>query len=415
MPSSSENLKIEVKGLVKSFGDVVAVDHVSFTVERGEVVGLLGPSGCGKTTVLRALAGLEDITEGEILLDGQLVASTSRHIMVPPEKRRLGLVFQSYALWPHMTVHDNISYSLHSRKLPKPAREKKIQEALELVGLPDLGRRYPAQLSGGQQQRVALARSLSYEPDIVLLDEPLSNLDMKVRERMRGELRALLKRLGLTSVFVTHDQEEAFVISDRIFLMNKGAVVQEGVPEDLYTRPSTPFVAEFIGRANILDASLIETSEEGRKARFKVPEMRVELICERPEGVSKDSAQLVVRYNEMSCSARPKGSENEFPGKVLSREYRGSVTDHRIQVGDAILVVTTHKFCGASESSLPSDIYVQIPPGAIMPIRRRSKAPPGPAAAAAASGTAPIPRARILENQPTSASPPVATAPPTSA
>ncbi len=381
MSSGTGDAKIQVNGLVKSFGPVVAVDHVSFKVGRGEVVGLLGPSGCGKTTVLRALAGLEDITEGEIFLDGKLVASTSKHVMVPPEKRKLGLVFQSYALWPHMTVHDNISYSLHSRKLPKPEREKKIQEVLDLVGLSDLGKRYPAQLSGGQQQRIALARSLSYEPDIVLLDEPLSNLDMKVRERMRGELRSLLKRLGLTSVFVTHDQEEAFVISDRILLMNKGAVVQEGVPEHLYAQPVSPFVAEFIGRANILNASVVDVSEEGRKARFRIPEMRVELVCKRPEEIPRDSTQLAIRYNEMSCSRNATGKENEFLGKVLSREYRGSVTDHRVQIGDAVLVVTTHKFCGSSEDPISSELYIQIPPTAVMPIVRRSqeRAPPIPA------------------------------------
>ncbi len=372
MSAGPGDVKIEVDGLVKSFGNVVAVDHVSFKVRKGEVVGLLGPSGCGKTTVLRALAGLEDITEGEIFLDGKLVASTSKHVMVPPEKRKLGLVFQSYALWPHMTVHDNISYSLHSRKLPKENKEKKIQEVLDLVGLSDLGKRYPAQLSGGQQQRIALARSLSYEPDIVLLDEPLSNLDMKVRERMRGELRSLLKRLGLTSVFVTHDQEEAFVISDRILLMNRGAVVQEGVPEHLYAEPTSPFVAEFIGRANILNASVVETSEGGRKAKFKIPDMRVELVCERPAEIPRDSTQLAIRFNEMSCSRNATGRENEFYGKVLSREYRGSVTDHRIQVGDAVLVVTTHKFCGSSEDPTSSEIYVQIPPTAVMPIVRHS-------------------------------------------
>ena len=368
MSSAHGDVKIEVDGLVKSFGSVVAVNHVSFKVGKGEVVGLLGPSGCGKTTVLRALAGLEDITEGEISLDGRLVASTSKHVIVPPEKRKLGLVFQSYALWPHMTVHDNINYSLHSRKLPKAQREKKIQEVLDLVGLSDLGKRYPSQLSGGQQQRIALARSLSYEPDILLLDEPLSNLDMKVRERMRGELRSLLKRLRLTSVFVTHDQEEAFVISDRILLMNNGEVVQEGTPDSLYAEPSSPFVAEFIGRANILNASVVDTSEGGRRARFRIPEMRAEVVCERAEDIPKDSTQLAIRFNEISCSHGSTGKANEFLGKVLSREYRGSVTDHRVQIGDAVLVVTTHKFCASSEDPSSSEIYIQIPPSAIMPI-----------------------------------------------
>jgi len=383
MPGSGAP-KIEVNGLVKSFGSVVAVDHVSFKVDKGEVVGLLGPSGCGKTTVLRALAGLEDITEGEILLDGKLVASTAKHIMVPPEKRRLGLVFQSYALWPHMTVHDNIAYCLHSRKLPKAEREKKINGALELVGLADLAKRYPAQLSGGQQQRIALARSLSYEPDVVLLDEPLSNLDMKVRERMRGELRSLLKRLGLTSVFVTHDQEEAFVISDRILLMNRGAVVQEGSPEQLYSEPANPFVVEFIGRANIFSAEFEEFTEGGHKARFRIPQMKAEFVCERPEEIPKDANQVAIRFNEISISRNPTRSANEVLGKVLAREYRGSVTDHRIQVGDAQLVVTTHKFCASSESPTSTDIYVRFPPTAILPVAKAASAAAKPALAVTA-------------------------------
>ena len=363
--------KIEVTGLVKSFGAVIAVNDVSFKVNKGEVVGLLGPSGCGKTTILRALAGLEDISEGEIFLDGNLVASPSKHVMVPPEKRRLGLVFQSYALWPHMTVHDNIAYCLSSRKLPKEEKEKKIAEALELVGLPDLGKRYPSQLSGGQQQRIALARSLSYEPDVVLLDEPLSNLDMKVRERMRGELRSLLKRLGLTSVFVTHDQEEAFVISDRILLINKGAIVQEGTPEELYSEPASPFVVEFIGRANIFKSEFREFSEEGHRARVGIPDMHAEFVCERPETIPKESTHVAVRFNEIAISRNPTDGVNEVRGKVLSREYRGSVTDHRIQVGEAQLVVTTHKFCASSESTSSSDIYLRFPPSAILPVVKR--------------------------------------------
>ncbi len=369
MPDSGPP-KIEVQGLVKSFGGVLAVNDVSFKVDKGEVVGLLGPSGCGKTTILRSLAGLEDITKGDIFLDGKLVASPSKHVMVPPEKRRLGLVFQSYALWPHMTVHDNIDYCLHSRKLAKHEREKKIAAALELVGLPDLAKRYPSQLSGGQQQRVALARSLSYEPDVILLDEPLSNLDMKVRERMRGELRSLLKRLGLTSVFVTHDQEEAFVISDRILLIDKGAVVQEGSPEELYSEPSTPFVVEFIGKANIFKSEFEEFSDEGRKAVFRVPEMKAQFVCERPEPIPKNSTHVAIRFNEIPLSRTPTGGPNEVRGKVLAREYRGSVTDHRIQVGDAKFVVTTHKFCASSESPTTSDIYVRFPPSAILPIIR---------------------------------------------
>ena len=220
--------KIEVQSVVKRFGKVIAVDGVSFAVKEGEILGLLGPSGCGKTTILRSISGLEEIDGGKILLDGAVVSSPAEKKFVPPEKRRLGFVFQNYALWPNMTVKQNIAYCL--RGLSKEEKERRIANSLELVGLSDVGSRYPSQLSGGQQQRVALARSVSYEPKVILLDEPLSNLDQKERERVRGELRLLLKRIGITTVFVTHDQEEAFVICDRVILMNNGVDRAGGHP-----------------------------------------------------------------------------------------------------------------------------------------------------------------------------------------
>ena len=239
--------KIEAEGVVKRFGRVMtAVDGVSFAVKEGEILGLLGPSGCGKTTILRSISGLEEIDAGKIFLDGVVVSAPAQKIFVPPEKRRLGFVFQSYALWPNMTVKKNIEYCL--KGFSKAEKERRIANSLDLVGLSDVGERYPSQLSGGQQQRVALARSISYEPKVILLDEPLSNLDQKERERVRGELRVLLKRIGITTVFVTHDQEESFVICDRVILMNKGKIEQEGTPDSLYTSPSNLFVAEFIGR-----------------------------------------------------------------------------------------------------------------------------------------------------------------------
>ncbi len=361
---------IEVKDEVKKFGKVVAVDHVSFKVKEGEVLGLLGPSGCGKTTILRSIAGLEEINEGEILLDDQLVTSVSKKIFVPAEKRKLGFVFQSYALWPHMTVKENLKYCLHSSKFPKAEVERRIKDALEIVGLSGLEDRYPSQLSGGQQQRIALARNISYHPKVLLLDEPLSNLDLQVRERVRGELRSLLKRIGITSIFVTHDQEEAFVISDRTILLNKGKMVQEGSPNELYSKPANSFVAEFIGRTNVLRATLVKDMPEKKMVRLAITDFGTEMTCQYEGELPKEIAYVTIRYNEIGLSsAKPVTDENVVKGEILSREYRGSVTDHKIQVGNAQIIVTTHRFCSASESPTASGAtYLRISPHAIRPL-----------------------------------------------
>ncbi len=359
--------KIEVRGVVKRFGRVPAVSGVSFAAVEGEILGLLGPSGCGKTTLLRCIAGLEEIDEGKILLDGKVVTSPAEKIFVPPEKRRLGFVFQSYALWPHMTVNQNIAYVL--KGLSKEEKGKRIAGSLGLVGLPDIGQRYPAQLSGGQQQRVALARSVSYEPKVLLLDEPLSNLDQKERERVRGELRSLLKRIGITTVFVTHDQEESFVICDRVILMNQGRIEQEGTPDSLYTSPANLFVAEFIGRGNILRAELTAIDRMAHIATLRIPEMQVDLTCEYDGEFPDKVSSVVIRRNEISVSqGRPDFKENVLRGQVIAREYRGAVTDNRVKIGDAEIIATTHKFGDSSEMEEEGTIYLHVPPRAIKPI-----------------------------------------------
>ena len=363
--------KIEVKDVVKKYGRVMAVNDVSFHVKEGEILSLLGPSGCGKTTLLRAIAGLEDIDDGEILLDGTIITSPKKKIFLSPEKRLLGLVFQSYALWPHMKVRENVSYGLKVRKFKKDEIDKRVKSALETVGLSGLEGRYPAQLSGGQQQRVALARNIVYEPKVLLLDEPLSNLDRKVRERMRGELHVLLKRIGVTAVYVTHDQEEAFVISDRIILMKDGKIVQEAQPRELYEEPKCTFAAEFIGRANILKAKVKMIDEKKKTARLQLPEIGTELICKYDCDVfPKDVSQVLVRYNEIAMyESEPTCNDNVVQGEVVSRDYRGSVTDHKVNVGDAQLIVTTHKFCTMSRSTEKKEIFLYIPPEAIKPVK----------------------------------------------
>ena len=359
--------KIQVQELVKRFGGVKAVDGVSFSVGDGEILGLLGPSGCGKTTVLRSISGLEEIDAGRITLDGTTVSSPKEKVFVPPEKRRLGFVFQSYALWPHMTVKQNIDYCL--KGFSKQEKKKMIANALELVGLTDVADRYPSQLSGGQQQRVALARSVAYEPKVILLDEPLSNLDQKERERVRGELRTLLKRIGITTVFVTHDQEEAFVICDRVVLMNAGKVEQEGMPEDLYASPANLFVAEFIGRGNILKAELKSVDRRAGIVTLRIPELDAELTSQYEGELPDNVSHVVIRRNEIDLSkAKPNFKENMLSGKVVAREYRGAVTDNRISVGNAEFIVTKHKFEMDSEIEEGEDVYLHIPPRAIKPL-----------------------------------------------
>jgi len=239
-------VRVELKGVLKGWEDFkLTVDHLE--ARDGEFLTLLGPSGCGKTTTLRIIAGFEKPERGEILFDGKRVND------LPPYERGIGIVFQDYALFPHMTVFKNIAFGLEMKRLPKAEIERRVRWALELVGLEGLENRYPEQLSGGQQQRVALARALVVEPDVLLLDEPLSNLDAKIRERLRGEIKRIQRELGITTVYVTHDQEEAMAVSDRIAVMNVGRVEQVGKPLELYYRPRTEFVARFLGLSNILE------------------------------------------------------------------------------------------------------------------------------------------------------------------
>ena len=243
-------MTIELRNITKKFGDCVALDNVSLTVDEGEFVTLLGPSGCGKTTLLRIVAGFLQPDEGEVCLNGELV----NHI--PPNQRPTGMVFQSYALFPHMTVEKNISFGLRMHKLPKAEIKKKVEEAAELVGIADMLGRYPSQLSGGQQQRVAIARTLAIKPSALLLDEPLAALDRKLRIGMRTELRKLVLQVGITTIFVTHDQEEALTMSDRIAVMDKSLIVQYGTPMEVYDKPKSTFVASFIGNSNLFKGSL---------------------------------------------------------------------------------------------------------------------------------------------------------------
>jgi len=246
---------LALDGIVKRYGDVPALGPVSFTVEEGEFLTLLGPSGCGKTTTLHVIAGLLEPDSGRLSMRGDDITA------LPTDRRGMGVVFQNYALFPHKTVEENIGFGLRMRRVPKPQIRERVREMLDVVGLPGVEARYPRQLSGGQRQRVALARAMVIHPPVLLLDEPLSNLDALLRKQMRSELRAIQRRIGITAIYVTHDQDEAFEMSDRVILLNQGRIEQIGSPERLYDRPETRFAAEFIGDANLIEGEVVETDD----------------------------------------------------------------------------------------------------------------------------------------------------------
>lgn len=329
MHQESASPALSVRNLRKAFGGTVAVADFTLEVAQSEIVSLLGPSGCGKTTALRCVSGLERLTAGEIDIAGQVVASSSTH--VPTHQRRVGLVFQSYALWPHMTVAANVGYGLEVLRVSGAEARRRVDDALALVDLADLGHRLPSQLSGGQQQRVALARSLIVRPRLLLLDEPLSNLDAALRDRVRTDLRALLKRIGIASIFVTHDQREALSISDRVALMAHGHIVQVGRPEELYENPDSVFAAEFLGGANLLPVE--DLRESGGLASGHVP--GVGAIVGRVARTPLGGRYLARVHRAQARLAHPgaPGDGNRWRGRVRQRIYEGAVVEYTVDLG----------------------------------------------------------------------------------
>ncbi len=308
---------IEFTEVVKRYGEALAVDRISFSIRRGELVTFLGPSGCGKTTSLRLIAGLELPTSGSILIGGRDVSRD------PASERNVGMVFQSYALFPHMTVLENVAYGPVIRGGDKRAAREKAHEILALIGLGGLEARLPSELSGGQQQRVAVARAIVQQPDVLLFDEPLSNVDAKLRRRVRAEIRDLQRRFGLTAVYVTHDQEEALAVSDRIVVMSHGRIAQIGTPADLYERPNSRFVADFIGDANLI---------EGRIERGVFLAPGLSLPIEGPEG----AALVSIRPERIGLGAPGAGPE----GRVVSATYLGGRMEYVVETDFGELLVS---------------------------------------------------------------------------
>ena len=305
-----------------------AIDGVSFAVPAGEIVVLLGPSGCGKTTTLRCVAGLEHPTSGEISIGGRVVSSPERGILVPPRSRELGMVFQSYAVWPHMTVRQNVVYPLKHRKIARGEANRKVDEVLELVGLSEYADRPVVALSGGQMQRVALARSIVYRPQLLLLDEPLSNLDAKLRLRLRDDLRIILKQTGMTALYVTHDQAEAVVLGDRIGVMRDGKLLQIGTPDQIYNRPADLFVANFTGATNEITGTLLD-----RHGLYGVVDVgdgqRLEATLMQPIAAG-EKLRIALRPENIAIGKYDGG--NSFRARVLDRRYQGTQTVYDIDL-----------------------------------------------------------------------------------
>jgi iron(III) transport system ATP-binding protein len=330
---------IEVRGLTKRFeGRAVtrnAVDRIDLEVPEGRLVTLLGPSGCGKTTTLRLIAGLERPDAGEIRIGGKLVCSPEQGVYIGVHQRPIGVVFQSYAVWPHMTAVENVMFPLRSgqKRLPKAEARRKAMESLELVGLADLADRPAPALSGGQQQRISLARALTREPKVLLLDEPLSNLDAGLRDRVRDEIRAVQQRLGITTVFVTHDQDEALAVSDEVILMDQGRMVERGRAQDIYARPREEFTARFMGISNSLPGTVHSCDRD--LADIELPQGR--LRCLAAEQLTEGSrVNVFIRPESLSLS-RKDSTGRGWKGTVQFSIYHGDCWDYHVQVGDTLL------------------------------------------------------------------------------
>jgi iron(III) transport system ATP-binding protein len=342
---------VDLRGLTKRFGSLAVVDDVSLTIDHGQLVCLLGPSGCGKTTTLRLLAGFLEPTGGEIHVGDRLVSSTARTL--PPEQRKMSMIFQSYALWPHMTVAENIVYGLRLRKMDRATIARKLDVILKATKLEVLAQRYPGELSGGQQQRVALARALIVEPETLLLDEPLSNLDANLREEMRFEIRRLHDEYRYTTVYVTHDQSEAMTTADLIAVMNAGKVDQLGTPEDIYDRPQSEFVARFIGASNVIKG---EARDENHVA-FAGATLRV-VGAKLKAG---QSAAVAIRQHDIQLSKQaPPSSDNPIKATVTRQVFLGASRDYMVETADG----TTLRIVTSTENAVArgTEVWLTLPP-----------------------------------------------------
>jgi len=329
LTSGNKQPMVQFKGIFKRFGNVVAVEKMDFDIEAGSLVTLLGPSGCGKTTLLRMVAGLEEPTEGDIFIKGARINDTPIH------KRNLGMIFQNYALFPHKTIFDNVAFGLKYRSVSKEQIREKVTRALEMVRLPGVENRMPSQLSGGQQQRIAMARAIVIEPDVLLMDEPLSALDENLREEMRREVDNLQQMLGVTTIFVTHDQREALSMSDKILVMKDGSKQQEGHPETVYNEPANHFVADFLGHSNFIQGEVIGIDSDHITVKIETGDV---LVAKNRGGFSTgDRVEMIVRAQRFDAFRKdgftPQEGMNSFQGRIKDRSYMGGEVSYFIELG----------------------------------------------------------------------------------
>ncbi|MEO0818791.1 MAG: ABC transporter ATP-binding protein [Pseudomonadota bacterium] len=354
---------LSLRGLSKHYGTLAAVDNIDLEIARGQFLTILGPSGGGKTTVLMAIAGFVEPSAGQILLDGDDITG------LPPDKRKFGMVFQGYALFPHMTVADNLWFPLRVRGVSRAAAKPKVEAALELVQMGHLGRRYPTQLSGGQQQRVALARALVFEPDLLLLDEPLSALDKKLRSDLQWELKSLHQRLGTTFIYVTHDQDEALSMSDEIVIMRQGRIEQQGQPGALYERPATRFVADFLGKSNFIEGRAQEANG-GRLAYEAGGLSLLQETAERPATGASVTVALRPEKIVIAPGDAPPAVENRVEGRITAVNYYGASFQFRVAteaLGDLLVAAPAWTCQVAQEPGTP--VWLGWPPGASVLVR----------------------------------------------
>jgi iron(III) transport system ATP-binding protein len=355
---------VQIEALEKYFGEdkerVHVLKGVSLNVPEGSLYTFLGPSGCGKTTTLRCVAGLERPDGGRITIGGRPVYASGERVYVPTNKRPIGMVFQSYAIWPHMTVAENVAYPLTIQRRPKAEIKKRVSDVLKIVGLDGLEDRPAPKLSGGQQQRVAFARALINEPKVMLLDEPLSNLDAKLRVQMRSEIKALQRRTNITTIFVTHDQSEALAISDQIAVMHGGVLIEIGSPHELYTRPKRRFTATFLGLTNLIEGKVLDVDGNSRPGKLATKKGVLTFIPATP--LKKDQAAVIsIRPENIPLyKAKPANMDNVLEGTVTEAIFMGDAYQCKVAVGDDIIAVHTHPF----NSVNPGDkVYLHLDPG----------------------------------------------------
>lgn len=352
-----DEFSVELREISKHFGQTTAVDRVTLQIYRGEFFSLLGPSGCGKTTTLRLLAGFESPDSGELFINGSPATRT------PPQERDVNLVFQNYALFPHLTVEQNVAFGLEIKKLPKATIRERVGKALELVRLSGLGARFPHQLSGGQQQRVALARALVTEPSVLLLDEPLGALDLKLRQEMQLELKRLQRELNITFLYVTHDQEEALRLSDRLAVMHQGRVLQVGTPQEIYERPATRFVADFIGESNFFEGRIVQAA--GTRAVVQIGPLQTNVFTDSPLQVNQ-RVTLALRPERIQLCPPDEGN-GTWTGLVEELLYAGKETRYRVRVSPEITVTVSSP--GANGIAVGERVGLRWDPHSLRPIR----------------------------------------------